>query len=64
MKPFTTIAVGVFALVAFTHLCRIFTGWEVIIAGTVIPMWASYVGVVLAGGLAVMLRRESQQEGI
>lgn len=59
MKPFTTIAVCIFTLVALTHLCRIFTGWDVIIAGTVIPMRASYLGALLAGGLALMLWRES-----
>lgn len=60
MKLFATIAVAIFAIVALTHLCRIWRGWEVTVAGTIIPMWASYVGIVLAGGLAVMLWRESR----
>ena len=60
MKPFTTIAVVIFALVAVIHLYRLFAGWEVIISGTAIPMWASAVGAVVAGGLAVMLWRESR----
>lgn len=67
MKPFTTAAVVVFALVAGLHLARIVLGWKVIIgesvvavSGTAIPMWASYLGVVIAGGLAVMLWRESR----
>jgi hypothetical protein len=59
MKPFTTVAVGIFTIVSLTHLCRIFTGWEVTVAGTAIPMWASYLGMVLAGGLALMLWREA-----
>jgi hypothetical protein len=62
MKPFTTIAVGIFALVAATHACRIWQGWEIVIAGTVIPMWASYVGLVIAAGLATMVWRESRLE--
>jgi len=37
MKPFTTLAVVVFTLVAALHLLRIALGWEVIIQGTVIP---------------------------
>ncbi len=61
MKPFTTVAVGIFTLVACLHLLRILLGWEVIIGGAVIPMWASYLGLVVAGGLAVMLWRESGQ---
>lgn len=60
MKPFTAIAAAIFAIVALTHLCRIWQGWEVTVAGTIIPMWGSYVGIVLAGGLAVMLWRESR----
>lgn len=59
MKPFTTIAVAIFALVALTHLCRIWQGWEIVVAGTVIPMWASYLGLVLAAGLSFMLWQES-----
>lgn len=67
MKPFTTAAVVVFTLVAALHLVRIAMGWHVIIGdsvvavgGTPIPMWVSYLGVVLAGGLAVMVWRESR----
>jgi TRAP-type C4-dicarboxylate transport system permease small subunit len=67
MKPFTTVAVVVFAFVAGLHVARIVLGWKVIIGesvvaigGTPIPMWVSYLGVVLAGGLAVMLWRESR----
>jgi len=67
MKPFTTTAVVVFALVAALHLTRIVLGWKVIIGesvvavgGTPIPMWVSYLGVVIAGGLAAMLWRESR----
>jgi hypothetical protein len=60
MKPFTTIAVAVFALVAVLHLLRLFAGWEVVVAGIIIPVWLSWIGVILAGGLAVMVWRESR----
>jgi hypothetical protein len=67
MKPFTTAAVAVFTLVAVLHLARIALGWHVIIGesvvavgGTSIPMWVSYLGVVIAGGLAVMVWREAR----
>ena len=59
MKPFTTIAVAIFTIVAIVHLLRIILGWEVTIQGTVVPMWASYLGLIIAGGLAFLLRRES-----
>ena len=60
MKPFTTIAVAVFAIVAIAHLVRLFTGWEVVVGGLGIPMWVSWVGLVFAGLLAVMVWRESR----
>ena len=67
MKPFTTAAVVVFSLVAGVHLARIVLDWHVIIGesvvavgGTSIPMWASYLGAVIATVLAVMLWRESR----
>ncbi len=61
MKPFTTVAVVVFTLVACLHVLRILLGWEVVIGGAVIPVWASYLGLFIAGGLAAMLWRESRQ---
>ena len=60
MKPFTTLAIVIFTIVAMVHLLRILMGWEVLIQGTVVPMWASYLGLVIAGGLAFMLWRESR----
>ena len=61
MRPFTNIAIGIFALVVVLHVLRLIFGWEAVINGMVIPMWASVVGVLIAGGLAVMLWRESRQ---
>jgi hypothetical protein len=58
MKPFTTLAIAIFTLVACLHVLRILMGWDVTIGGAVIPMWASYLGLLLAGGLAMMLWRE------
>ncbi|MEW6542197.1 MAG: hypothetical protein AB1411_01150 [Nitrospirota bacterium] len=59
MKPVTTVAVAVFALVSLTHLLRLILGWEVVVAGKVIPMWASVLGAILPGALAYLLWHES-----
>jgi hypothetical protein len=59
MKPFTTIAVVFLTLIAIVHLLRLFAGWEVIVAGFVIPVWWSALGLVIPGGLALMVWREA-----
>ena len=60
-KPFTMLAVLVFALIALVHLLRLVYGWEATIDGAVVPMWASGLSLVIAGGLAVMLWQESRK---
>lgn len=61
MKPFTTVAVAFLALIAIAHLLRLFTGWEVVVVGFVIPVWWSAIGVFVAGGLALMVWREARR---
>ncbi len=60
-KPFTYLAILVFALVALLHLLRLIFGWEATFNGAAVPMWASGLGLVIAGGLAVMLWQESRK---
>ena len=60
MKPFSTIIVVLFAVIATFHLLRLFTRWEVVVAGFTIPVWVSLPGIAIAGGLAIMLWRESR----
>ena len=60
-KPFTMLAVQVFVLVALVHLLRLVFGWEATISGAVVPMWVSFVGLLIPGGLAIGLWRESRK---
>ena len=60
MRPFTTLAVLLFGLIALAHLYRLIRPFEVVVAGTAIPQWVSLVGLIVAGGLALMLWRESR----
>jgi hypothetical protein len=60
-KPFTFLAILIFALVSVVHLLRLVFGWEVTVNGAAVPHWASVPGFVIAAGLAVMLWRESRK---
>ncbi len=60
-KPFTLLAVLVFAIVAIVHLLRLVFGWEVTINGAAVPLWASVPGIVVAAGLAAGLWWESRK---
>jgi hypothetical protein len=61
MKPFTSISVFLLALIAFGHLLRALTGWEILINATIIPMWPSVLVFLVFGGLAIMLWREAKR---
>ena len=61
MKPFTTLATVLFALIALAHLCRLIRPFEVVVVGTVLPQWISAVGLIVSGMLAAMLWRESRR---
>ena len=61
MKPFTTIAIVLFSLIALLQLVRFILSWEVNVNGISIPIWASGIAFVIAAALAVMLWRESHQ---
>ena len=60
MKPFSTIAALVFALVAVIQLLRFVLGWEVVVNGMSVPLWASAIAFLVAAGLAVMVWREAR----
>jgi len=58
VKPFTTVAVFVFALVALIQALRVVLGWNVTVNGIYIPPWASVIAIVVAVTLAFKVWRE------
>ncbi len=58
MKPFTSLAIVVLALLSLLQLARVLLGWTVVVNGFAVPIWASVIAAVIAGGLALMLYRE------
>jgi hypothetical protein len=53
MKPFTTLAIVVFELIALVHLFRIIWGFEVVVSGMEVPQWVSVPGLIISLGFAL-----------
>jgi hypothetical protein len=60
MKPGSMLAFIVFLAVAVAHAVRVVAGLEIVVDGSTIPMWVSYVGVVVPAYIAWMLWRERE----
>ena len=61
MKPFTSFASALFALVALVHLLRLVIGFDLVIAGWAVPMWISVVGFIIPSALSFGLWREAKR---
>jgi hypothetical protein len=59
-KPFTLITVALLSIISVLQLLRFVLGWEVAVNGVRIPLWASAIAFLVAGGLAVMLWLEAR----
>ncbi len=51
-RAYNTITAGLFLVIAALHLLRIIFGWSAQIGGLDIPLWASWLALVVAGALA------------
>jgi hypothetical protein len=51
-KTFVLLAGIIFAIVAVCHLLRIFMGWPIVIDTWTVPMWLSWIALVIASGLS------------
>ncbi len=60
MKPATLVATLFLSVVAALHLLRLLFQVQFTVASTTIPMWASALGVLGPGALAVWLWREQR----
>ena len=59
-KPFTWIAAAIFALMAIVHIIRLFTNFHIVVGTHSIPMWVSYVAIMVTAFLSWMLCREAR----
>jgi len=61
MKPFTSIAAIIFAVMALLHVYRLITNFQVVIGSHEIPLSVSYAAILVTGVLAWGLFRESRR---
>jgi hypothetical protein len=51
-KAFSATAATIFGIVALVHLLRLIMGWSIVIDAWAVPMWLSWVGLLVAGALS------------
>jgi hypothetical protein len=51
-RTYNAVTAALFLIVAVLHLLRIVFGWTADIGGLAIPIWVSWLGLVVAGALA------------
>ena len=51
-KTFSLVATVVFLMVGLMHALRLFFGWHVELKGWIVPLWVSWVGLVIGLYLA------------
>ena len=63
IRTYCRVTAIVFTVVALVHLARLIYGASIVIDGQTIPMLASWVGLIVPGGLAFWGFRESRGAG-
>ena len=49
---YISVTMVIFLLIALLHITRIASGWDASIGGWMVPEWASYAAIIIAGFLA------------
>jgi hypothetical protein len=57
MRAYLQISGALFGIIAVAHLLRLLRHWPIDLAGHVVPLWASWLGLVLAGALSIWALR-------
>jgi hypothetical protein len=57
MRAYLQISGALFGIIALAHLVRLFRHWPIELAGYMVPIWASWLGLVLAGALSIWALR-------
>jgi hypothetical protein len=57
MRAYLQISGTLFGLIALAQVLRLFRHWPIDLAGHMVPLWVSWLGLLLAGGLSVWALR-------
>jgi hypothetical protein len=59
-NTYLTVTATLFLVMAIVHLLRIILGWQAEIGGLNIPIWASWLAVLVCGALAYFGFRQNR----
>ncbi len=65
-RAYLLVTAVIFSLIALLHLVRIIFGWSVMLASWSMPMWLSWVALIVTGALAYFgfsLATQSSRKG-
>jgi len=51
-KAYLLVSAIIFALIAVLHLIRLVNHWPIQIGTTIVPIWGSWLGLIIAVGLS------------
>jgi hypothetical protein len=57
MRAYLQITGALFGLIAVVHVLRLIRHWPIQLAEYSVPLWASWVGLIIAGGLSIWALR-------
>lgn len=57
---YVVVSGAIFGLIAVVHAARALYQWPVLVAGEDIPLWVSWLAVVISGGLCAWAFRSSR----
>ncbi|HEY9016185.1 MAG TPA: hypothetical protein VIM84_14115 [Gemmatimonadales bacterium] len=57
MRAYLQISGILFGVIALAHLLRIFQHWPIALGSHAVPLWVSWLGLFVAGGLSIWALR-------
>lgn len=62
LRPFLILVGVIFTAIAAMHVWRLLSGWPVVVGNTAIPMWVSWLGLLVTAILALLAFRHASRQ--